>query len=444
MKSSLRVWLSPYSPRSLRVFRHGPYARLWTGAFVSNVGTWMETLAVGIHVTQMTGKAGWTGTIAALVYVPAVVLGPVGGALADRVDRRRYLMWATALQFVLAAGLAVLAFTHHLSLLAVGALMTLTGCAHTLLGPAYAALVGEVVPEDELLSALSLNSAQYNLARVFGPTLAAAIISTAGLPWAFGVNALSFVAVVIAVRGMPKSSEPHPGSHPRLWSGVREGFAVARADEGLRVALGLTFATSLLISPFIGLVPAFALGVLHGNPAQASFLVAAQGVGAVIAGVGVATLAGRWGQRLVLTRASLALGPIAAMYWLAPTFTWALPALFYLGAVYLGVVTGSSTVCLSRVSRRLQARINSVFAMVLGGGYAVGLVLQGWLGDQLGLRWVALGAALLFTGMTVAARIWRPQWMHALDAPSRFLSARSGEHPVVVGPPLDTDAISPR
>src|SRR5215468_6536567 len=143
---------------SLRAFRHPNFVRFWLGAFISNVGTWMETIGVGVYVTQATGRAGWTGTVAALMYLPTLVLGPVAGALADRTDRRRLLSVLTTAQTLIAAVLAVLAFT--------------AGCVNALVAPVYSSLLAELVPAEDLLSALSLSSAQYNLGRIIGPSLA--------------------------------------------------------------------------------------------------------------------------------------------------------------------------------------------------------------------------------------------------------------------------------
>ncbi|MGQ0503992.1 MAG: MFS transporter [Myxococcaceae bacterium] len=131
----------------LRALSHPAYAKVWSGAFVSNVGTWMETIAVGVYVTQTTGKAGWTGTVAALAFLPSVIVGPI-----------------------------------------VGLLVLLTGIASTLGGPAYHAFLADLVPEEDLLSAMTLSSAQFNLARIVGPSLAAIAIAAAGFGAAFAAR----------------------------------------------------------------------------------------------------------------------------------------------------------------------------------------------------------------------------------------------------------------
>jgi MFS family permease len=397
---------------SLRAFRHADYSKIWAGAFLSNVGTWMENIAVGVYVTETTHQAGWTGTIAALMFLPAVVLAPIGGALADRFDRRRYLFLGTLAQGVLAALLAVLAYLHLLSLPAIAVLMFLTGSASTLVSPGFSALLAELVPPEDLLSAISLSSAQYNLGRVVGPTLAAGVIAAGGFQTAFTFNACSFIAVLAAIYWMRPQAKVVGRRTLQLWSEIRAGIDVCRKDATIQLALAVTLATAVLIAPFIGLVPAFAIKVFHGGAATTSLLVASQGVGAVCAALvtgGIAEAIGRgrmWGGSVALA------APLAALYWISPTLHMAVPAILVLGGVYLAMITGANTLCLSRVPTRVQARMSSIFSLVLGGGYSVGLVLMGWTGDRIGLHWVGVGSAALFAALVLALR-WRAP--HAFD-----------------------------
>lgn len=400
---------------SLRAFESPGFGAVWTGALVSNVGTWMEALAVGVFVTQATGKAAATGGVAALMYLPSMVLSPLGGALADRFERRRFLALGTAVQAALAATLAVLAFTGTLSVPAISIIAFLMGCANQLIHPAYSALLAELVPQEALHSALSLNSAQYNLGRIVGPALAAAALAAGGPVWCFTLNAVSFVAVLVALAVV--RPPPHEAGRPResLWEGIRTGFRVSREDSGIRLALVTAGWVALLIAPFIGLVPVFALRVFGQGAAAAALLVTSQGVGAVVAALMVGTLAERLGRRRLIAGATLLLGPVATAYWLAPTLHLAAAAVCVLGALYLVVLTGVNTVAQSRVPRHLQARVASLSNMLLGGGYALGLVVLGWLADGLGVRAATAGASLLFFGLVSAVVLRRPERLEVLD-----------------------------
>jgi MFS family permease len=408
-----RARVSPFRPLRQRAF-----ATIWSGAFVSNIGTWMETVAVGVYVTQTTGKAGWTGTVAALAYAPSVLLGPIGGALADHFDRRRYLATIALLETSLAAWLAALAATHHLSVTAVAVIVLLEGTAVAFYLPASSAMTPDLVPQEDLLGAMSLNAAQWNLGRVVGPALAGLVITVWGLASAFWVNAVSFGAVLasLALVRVPPLAR-RDGSLSQVWHTIVEGVVEARRDAGIRTALLLLLATTFLVSPFIGLVPAVAIKVFHRGAAGTSALVTAQGVGAVAAALAAGPLAARIGRGRLLLAALLLVGPLAAAYGLAPRFPLAVAGILLLGGCYLMVLTGTSTVCQLRAPRALRARIASLFMLCVAGGHALGLVAQGWLGDHLGLPAVTATTGLLLLAVVAATRLLRPGLFAAMGAP---------------------------
>jgi MFS family permease len=419
---------------SLRAFRHPNFVRFWVGAFVSNVGTWMETIGVGVYVTQSTGRAGWTGTVAALMYLPTLVLGPLAGALADRIDRRRLLSVLTTAQTLFAAVLAVLAFTDRLSVPVVALLAFGTGCVNALVSPVYSSLLAELVPSEDLLSALSLSSAQYNLGRIIGPSLAALAIAAGGLALAFLCNAASFVAVLVSLVLVQLPPRAEHDGQGQLWAEIVTGFRVAREDAGIRTALILTGLVSVLVAPFIALIPVYAITIFGHGAAGTSLLATAQGVGAIGAAVLTGTLADRWGRRRLVSRMTLTLGMVAAAYWLAPRFWMAAVLVALLGGAYLSTLTGVNATCMSRVSRLLQARVSSLYTMVLGVGYAVGLLALSWIGDRVGLRLTMVTTATVLT-VTVA---WmrRRGTLALLDGPAQFLGRGevTFEVPTLAGP----------
>jgi MFS family permease len=410
---------SPTRPSSVspfRPFRHRAFATVWAGSFVSNIGTWMETVAIGVYVTQATGQAAWTGTVAALTYVPTVLLGPFGGALADRFDRRRFLVAVTLFQTLLAATLTLLAATDRLSVAAVATIVLLAGCAFAVAMPAVQAMTPDLVGADDLLGAMSLGAAQFNLGRVVGPALAGLVITAGGLAWAFGLNAVSFGAVLLAlavVRIPPLARSD--GERPRVLRTIADGVSAARRDPGIRTALLLLLATTFLVSPFIGLVPAVAIKVFERGATGTSALVTSQGVGAVCSALAAGPLAGLLGRRRLLVSALLLVGPAAVLYGLAPTFPLAVAAIAVLGFVYLAVLSGTSTVCQLRAPRELRARIASLFMLGVGGGHALGLVIQGWLGDRVGLPVVTTVTGLLLLGIVVTMRLARPALLEEME-----------------------------
>jgi MFS family permease len=403
---------------SLRAFRYPAYVRIWLGAFVSNLGSWVQTVSVGIYVTETTGKAGWTGTIAALAYAPAVFLGPIGGALADRYDRRKVIIPLTIVQALAVTALAALSATGGLTLPAIAALVFVSGCAGALATPAYSALLSEIVEPEDLLSSVSLNAGQFNLARTVGPMLAALILTAGGITFSFVVNAVSYLGVIAAVAASTPRLVHRTGPPEGIWGGMATGLKVASTDPGIRLALPLVLLMTVLVAPFIGLMPAYAIQGFGKGQAAASILAMAQGAGALCAALVANALAMRWGVKSLLMRGLTAVSPIAAIYWLAPWYEMAFAMLAVLGGVYLWTLTALSTTCLGRVSRDLQARMSSLYAVTLSGGYSVGLVTLGWMQDRLGLRVVPVVAALLMLAVTLVLR--QRKAFDALEQPSVY------------------------
>ncbi len=402
---------------SLRALSHRPYRVLWTGAFIANIGGWMQTVALGVFVTQTTGSAGWTGTVAALSYLPVVVLGPVGGVLADRWDRKSHLLVGTLVQTALASLLAGLALSHRLTVPTVGAVAFAAGCVGALLAPAFSVVLATSVPREDLLSAISLNSAQFNVGRIVGPLLAAVALAWGGLGAALGANAVGFWAAVASLVVLRLPAQPPARAEP-FAAGLRRGFAAAWADLGTRTALALTLVIATLVAPFIGLVPVMAIQVFRGGATQTSLLVTSQGLGAISAALLSGSLAARLGRRRLLVGASLVTPVAGAAFWLAPTMLTSAAALFVLGGAYLTALAGLSTVVQARAATSLHARVTSLYAMFLGGGYAVGLVGIGWLGDRLGVRAVGAACSGLCLACILALRALRPSALGALVAGS--------------------------
>ena len=225
-------------PASLRPLSSRNYALVWSAALVSNVGTWMQIVALGVVVTAKTHEPGWTGLVAAAGFLPNGLLAPLGGALADRLDRRKWLIVTTLVEAAFAAGLAALAFSGH----EVPWLLTLVaffgGTASAIGFPTYQAMLPDLVEKKDLLAAVSLSSAQFNLGRVIGPALAGIALVLGSAGWAFTANALSFGAVVIAlvfVRLPEQIKSTGAGIVERL----KEGARIAARLPGCRSPITL-------------------------------------------------------------------------------------------------------------------------------------------------------------------------------------------------------------
>lgn len=179
---------SAFSP-----FKYRDFTLYWVGNFISNIGTWMETVALGAYVAEVTGKAFWSGIIAAAGFVPSGLLSPLGGVIADRFPRKPLLIGSTLFQTVAAGVLCWLAFADRLHPEIIAILVALSGTAGALAFPAYQSIVRDLVPPEEITAAIGLGSAQWNLGRVLGPALAGLVISLGSIGWALAINTISFL-----------------------------------------------------------------------------------------------------------------------------------------------------------------------------------------------------------------------------------------------------------
>ena len=403
-------------PRALAPLRHRRYAALWTGAFASNIGTWMEAVAVGILVTTTTGRAGWAGLVAAAAFAPNAFIGPFGGALADRIPRRTLLLGTTAVQATLAAGLTALAAFDATEPWAVTLIVLASGCAGALGFPAYQSMMPDLVPREDLTGAIALGAAQWNLGRVVGPALAGLVIGFGGFEWAFAVNTVSFLAVIVAIAPI-RLPAPTLREGESIATAIRDGARYARREVGIRALMTYLAINSLFAAPFIALIPAVALKVFDDERGGTAALVTAQGVGAVVMALSLGILTARWGHRRVLLSLITVLPASLIFYAIAPTLEVAVVAIMLVGAVYLGCLSSFMTIAQLRAPTELRGRVMSAIMVLLGTLYPLGSVLQGAIADEIGLRATTVGAAVILAGAFFAIRILRPGFDHALGDP---------------------------
>jgi MFS family permease len=393
---------------------HRSYRRVWIGSFVSNAGTWMQTAALGYYVAESTHRASWSAVIAAAEFVPTALLAPIGGALADRWSRKRLLLTGTFVQGVLAAFLTALMVAGRPGpgIIAVYALSN--GIVWALAFPAMQTILPDLVPPEELTAAIGLSSANWNLGRVIGPALGGLVYSFAGISWVLGVNAASFIAVVIAIAPLTLV-DAHRAVEPILES-IRNGWRFVRNEPGLRISVLAMSLNTLLTASFIGLIPAVVVKVFHETKGWNSALITAQGLGAVITGLTLGSVAQRLGVRRLMVGALVSLPGALILYGAAPRIWFAVPAIFLVGMLYFAALQSFTTIAQLRSPAELRGRVLSVNNLVLGLFFPLGLLVQGTLGDALGLRQITIGGALTMWVVLGIVRIARPGITAAVES----------------------------
>lgn len=382
-------------PVSLAPLKHRDFALTLIASFVSSVGSFMQAVALGVYLTVTTHNALWLGLITLSLWLPSLFASPFGGIVSDRWNRRRFIQFNNLVMASSAGALAAAGLTGHLSPRLACGLAVIEGFASSAGWPAYQSLLPDLVGRDEVLAAVSLSSAQFNMGRVIGPLFAGLALSVGSPAWCFVVNAATFVFVAVTfffVR-VPVRSAP-PGRvawRSELVAGARRAWSV----KGCRYPILTVMAVAFTIGPFISLVPAMAIDVLHAGKLGTPWLVTAQGVGAVIAALTLPTLARRTSRALVLRLALATVALAEAAYGAAPSLALAVVALLFLGAGYIGVMTGLNTNVQLHAPLAERSRILSLYTMSLSVAYPAGSFLQAALARAVGLRDVTIGAAAL-------------------------------------------------
>ena len=387
----------------MRAFRYRDYRIFWAGALLSNVGTWMMKLVLPFVLFQLTGSAVWVGATVAAQFLPMALASPLGGSIADHFPRRVVLLWAQS-AMGLAAGLLWLAwildFRDPWTLLSIVALV---GLLNGVSLPSWQAFVHDLVPRDALQSAVAMNSLQINAARALGPAIAGVVLATLGPATAFGLNALSFFCVVLAVafvragRGVTRR---------RAQAGVAAQFVsalrYARTQPGIVMAIALAFIIGLLGNPIFALTVVFAESVFFVGPVQLGIMNAALGVGAIAIApvVGGARYSGR--IRRIAGSGLITFGLALIAFALSPSYLVSVGLLVVLGACFMAVIASSNTANQIIVANPFRGRILAIRLMAFTVAAPIGGLLQGALVDSIGARpTVAIAGALL-----IAISLW--------------------------------------
>jgi MFS family permease len=388
--------------------RHRNYRLFFAGQIVSVSGTWMQNIAAAWLVLQLTHSPVAVGILALCQFLPFTIFGLFAGVLVDRLDARRTVMGTQAAALVLAAILAVLTLAGHVTAFDVELLTALRGVVLVLDAPARQALTFAMVGPDELPNAVALNSSLFNAARVVGPAVGGALVATVGVGACFGLNAVSYVAVLAGLAAMrrdelvPVERADHP---PRLLRGTAEALAYVRRSPTTLLALVIVFVVSTLSFNFNVLLPVLAGQTLASDAGVFGLVTAAFGAGALIGALLSASLGRASWTVLVGAVAGFGLAQLAV----APLrdATAAAALLFVTGACFtLWTSAANSTVQLSTPGP-LRGRVIGLYYFAFNGAGPAGGVLAGWLAASGGteLAFAVSGAsALAMAAVAVAVQ----------------------------------------
>ncbi len=388
-------------PHPLRALRARDFRVYFAGQLVSVAGTWMQQIAMAWLAYKLTNSALVLGLLGFASQIPILLLGPLGGVWSDRVDRRRLMMTTQALAMLQALTLAVLAWQGWATPALLIGLAFVLGCINAVDVPARQSLVVHLVADRALLpNAIALNSFMMNATRFVGPALAGVIVAWAGEAVCFLLNALSYLAVLLALAAL--HTRPGGGAVKPALHALREGLAYTASHRDIRLFLLLVASIAFLIAPYVVMLPLYAKTVLGGDARTFGLLVSSAGAGSLLASVFLAShrsidrLARRVGRAAILAGAAVvafALNDVVAL---------AYPILMVLGFSVVLVAAGSNTLLQSWVRDDMRGRVMAIFSVAFLGVAPLGHLAMGSLTHFVGIR----PAFVLFGTLAVGAGLW--------------------------------------
>ena len=398
-------------PRVVRALRNRNFRYFWFGNFLSNIGTWMQSVAQGWLVLELASKAPpetfgsvgqrsafWLGVVAFAASAPMLAFTLIGGVIADRVDKRRLLIRTQSVMMLSAFAMSALSFTHRINIPEIVLLAFITGTAMSLNMPGYQALVPSLVPREDLTNAIALNSAQFNLSRVLGPTIGGFVMAWWGIPANFLLNALSFLAVIVALNQIEYPPQPQQDDSAGLWQRLGEGFRYVFERRQMSSLIWLVALASIFGVPFLMFVPLFAKDILQVGERGLGLLMACSGAGAFLAAATIAYLGKIKNRgRFVVLSASVFFAAVIG-FTLSRNFALSGTMLAIAGYFMVLTVATVNTLLQHLAEDSMRGRVMSIYATAFLGFAPIGSLIAGSLAG-------ALTAPIAIAAMSLLALI---------------------------------------
>ncbi len=396
--------------RTFKAFQYPQFRLLWAGACTSSIGTWMQEIAQNWLVLEMTNSPFLLGLDAFLGDIPIFLFSLVGGVIADRMDRRKLLLISQMIQMLSAVTLAVLIATHHIQIWHILVSSFVVGTAQAFGGPAYSALVPSLVEKEDLPNAIALNSIQFNLARIIGPVLGGLALKYTGATWCFGLNALSFVAVMISLLRLKINFNP-PRTADSILTGMKQGISFVLKQGAMSTLIIIAFCMTALAIPMITFVPVFAKQVFHGDAMTYTLFLVASGLGSITGALTVAAMGNIENKGRIALSMLVALGFGITGFSQSKSVAVSCLMLFLSGGVLMCAFAMISSLVQLITPNDMRGRVMSVYNVAFRGGMPFGSVTTGWLVPIFtaplvltvnGMLLVCLGLYFLFVQRKVA------------------------------------------
>ncbi len=400
----------PYLATFFRVLSNRNYAIYVSGNTISIVGMWVQRIAIGWLVWELTGSGAWLGAVALAEFLPTVVLTPLGGVLADRFDRLMISIVSQAFALVQALILCALTALGTINVELVVLLSFVGGALGAINTAARLTLVPMMVPHDLLPSAIGINAITFNLARVVGPAIGGFLLAYFGLATAFAFNAASYAAIIVALLLLRlKPFEPKAGKGQTLWQQIFGDLADACRyifhHQALSTLLAVIGVSALLAHPITDLLPGFVGDVFDRGPGAFATFTMAMGWGAVGAGLWLAFRGNVSGLTTITLTTVFLSGLTSALFAMTDIFQLAVVILFVAGFTHVVSGIASQTLIQTSIDEEMRGRVLGLWWTLMRGGAALGALLLGSLAEIFGFQGpLAVAGVFTMAAALVAVR----------------------------------------
>ena len=396
--------------KTFSALRHRNYRLFFGGQLVSVIGTWMQQVAVGWLVYQLSNSAFTLGAVRFAAAIPVTLLTLVGGAMADRIEKRRIVIMTESTAMVLAFVLAALVYFGVVRIWQIALLSLLEGITDAFDIPTRQSFVVEMVGKDDLMNAIALNSSLFNGARVFGPALAGILIGVVGMTGCFFLNGVSYLAVVAAYLAMRlPATRPH-ARHKPMWHETVEAFRYVRSHRVLRAVISLVTVVSLFGWPYSVLLPVFARDVLHVSASGYGYLMAANGVGALVGALALASLGDSPHKRKLFYGGLFGFCVMLGVFALSRVYWLSAAALAGSGFFMIIFFATANTAVQTRVPDELRGRVMGIYSLAFIGLTPFGSLIAGSLAHITSASFtVIMGAVICMIAGLIVMRIMTPR-----------------------------------
>lgn len=391
-----RRWLSR-GLSAFPAFRDRNYRIYFSGQFVSLAGSWLQTVAQGWLVFELTHSAFWVGFVTAMSSLPVLFFGLIAGVIVDRFNTKTILYVTQALPMLLAAILGVLTLSGMANIFNISMIAFLLGFVNALDVPARQTFTAEMMDRRHLASAILLNAAAFNGSRIIGPSLAGISIALIGVGGTFLVNAASFIAVIISLSYLRVDTSP-PESHAHPLVALKEGLRYTFSRPDLRLIMFTVACVSIFGWSYIAILPVIAGDVFHQDAAGLGQMYTAIGFGAVAATLLTSLYLSRWGPARFILGGNVAITAVLFAFSFVSDFRLALALMSLAGLSLLTQMSVMNSTVQHSIDHAVRGRVMSIYVTMFRGMAPIGAFLIGFLGDAMSPQWAVRLMALPLAG----------------------------------------------